>query len=156
MADGRQVKGHDLLEGKAWHWHQHPWEVGVQYVRLRATSPTYGQVTVVIVDEPDQDRFYLLCVETERSAPQLIRRWRSWIEFVFRTLKHLLATEACQVRSEDAYYGHLVLRLMGSFILFYTARVICKGCLTMEEIIFSLKHYWRFVDLEALELQALS
>jgi hypothetical protein len=26
----------------------------------------------------------------------------------------------------------------------------------MEEIIFSLKHYWRFVDLEALELQALS
>jgi hypothetical protein len=71
-------------------------------------------------------------------------------------LKHLLATEACQVRSEHAYYGPLVLRLMGSFILFYTARVICKGRLTMEEIIFTLKHYWRFVDLEALELQALS
>jgi hypothetical protein len=45
---------------------------------------------------------------------------------------------------------------MGSFILFYTARVICQGRLTMEAIIFSLKHYWRFVDLEALELQALS
>ena len=113
---------------------------------------------VVIVDELRQDRFYLLCLETTLSAPQLIRRWRrrSWIEFVFRILKHLLATEACQVRSEDAYYGHLVLRLMGSFILFYTARVICKGRLTMEEIIFSLKHYWRFVDLEPLELQALS
>jgi hypothetical protein len=26
--------------------------------------------------------------------------------------------------------------------------------LTMEEIIFSLKHYWRFVDVEATELQA--
>jgi hypothetical protein len=26
----------------------------------------------------------------------------------------------------------------------------------MEEIIFSLKHYWRFVDSETLELQALS
>jgi hypothetical protein len=26
----------------------------------------------------------------------------------------------------------------------------------MEEIIFSLKHYWRLVDLEALGLQALS
>ena len=26
----------------------------------------------------------------------------------------------------------------------------------MEEIIFSLKHYWRFVDSEALGLQALS
>ena len=75
---------------------------------------------------------------------------------MFRTLKPLLATEAWQVRSEDAYYGHLVLRLMASFVLFYTSRAICKGRLTMEEIIFSLKHYWRFVDLEALELQSLS
>ena len=158
LADGRQIKGQDLIHGKGWQWRQSPWEPGVSYVRLRATSPTYGKVTIVIVDEPGQDHFYLLCLETPLSAPQLIRRWRrrTWIEFVFRTLKHLLATEACQVRSEDAYYGHLVLRLMGSFILFYTARVICKGRLTMEEIIFTLKHYWRFVDLEALELQALS
>jgi hypothetical protein len=148
LADGRQITGPDLLEGTEWHWHQHPWEAGVQYVRLRATSPTSGQVPVVIVAEPDQDRFYLLCVETERSAPQLIRRWRrrSWIAFVFRTLKHLLTTESCQGHSEDAYYGHLVLRLMGCFVLFYTSRVICKGQVTMEEIIFSLKHYWRFVD----------
>jgi len=153
LANGHKVKGHDLIEGKMWQWRQSPWEPGVYYVRLRATSPTYGQVTIVIVDEPGQDRFYLLCLETTLSAPQLIRRWRrrTWIEFVFRTLKHLLGTEACQVHSEDAYYGHLVLRLMGSFVLFYTSRVICKGCLTMEEIIFSLKHYWRFVDLEALE-----
>ena len=158
LANGHKVKGHDLIEGKMWQWRQSPWEPGVYYVRLRATSPTYGQVTIVIVDEPGQDRFYLLCLETTLSAPQLIRRWRrrTWIEFVFWTLKHLLGTEACQVHSEDAYYGHLVLRLMGSFVLFYTSRVICKGCLTMEEIIFSLKHYWRLVNLEALGLQALS
>lgn len=158
LADGQQVNGYDLIEGKGWQWRQSPWERGVYYVRLRATSPTYGQVTIIIVDEPGQDRFSLLCLETKRSAPQLIRRWRrrSWIAFVFRTLKHLLATEACQAHSEDAYYGHLVLRLMGCFVLVYTSRVICKGELTMEELIFSLKHYWRFVDLEALELQALS
>jgi len=41
-------------------------------------------------------------------------------------------------------------------VLFYTSRVVCKGSLTMEEMIFSLKHYWRFVDCEALELKALS
>jgi len=58
--------------------------------------------------------------------------------------------------NEDAYYGHLVLRLMGCFVLMYTSRVVCQGQLTMEEIIFSLKHYWRFVDSEALDLQALS
>jgi hypothetical protein len=71
-------------------------------------------------------------------------------------LKHLLETGAYQVHDEDAYYGHLVLRLMGYLVLFYTSRVICKGRLTMDEIIFSLKHYWRFVDCEALELKALS
>ena len=157
LADGRHVHGHDFLHGQ-WAWRDHPWEPWVRYVRLQAKSPTYGDVTVVIVDGPGQDRFYLLCLETTLSGPQLIGRWRRrhWIEFVFRVLKHLLATESGQVHSEDAYYGHLVLRLMGSFILFYTSRVICKGRLTMEEIIFSLKHYWRFVDMEPLELQALS
>jgi hypothetical protein len=41
-------------------------------------------------------------------------------------------------------------------VLFYTSRVVGKGRLAMEEIIFRLKHYWRLVDCEALELQALS
>jgi hypothetical protein len=118
LADGRQVKGHDLLEA-AWPWREHPWEPRVRYMRLRVSSPTYGEVPVVIVDEPRQDRFYLLCLETTLSGPQLIRRWRRrhWIEFVFRVLKRLLATEACQVHSVDAYYGHLVLRLIASFVL---------------------------------------
>jgi hypothetical protein len=99
-----------------------------------------------------------MCLDTDISSPRLIRAWkrRSWIEYCFRTLKHLLATGACQVHSEEAYYGHLALRLMGCLVLFYTSRVLCKGRLTMEEIIFSLKHYWRFVDCEALELKALS
>ena len=72
-------------------------------------------MTVVIGDEPGQARFSLLCLEPERSAPQWIRRWRRrrWIALVFRTLKPLWATESCQVHSEDAYYGHLGLRLMG-------------------------------------------
>ena len=63
------------------------------------------------------------------SGPRLIRAWkrRYWIEYCFRTLKHLLAAGACQVQSEDAYYGHLVLRLMGCLVLFYTSRVVCKG-----------------------------
>lgn len=158
LVDGRQVKGKDLLEPTGWCWRDHPWEPRVRYARVTATSPTYGPVTVVIVDEPGQDRFYLLCLATSLTAPQLIRRWRrrQWIEYCFRTLKHLLATEACQVHSEDAYYGHLVLRLMGAFVLFYTTRVICKGQMTMEEIVFSLKHYWRFVNSEAFELQGLA
>src|SRR5688572_9216041 len=87
LADGRQVKGHDLIHGEVRPGRPHPWEPRVRYVRLRATSPTYGQVAVVSVDEPGQEGFSRLWLETTRSAPQLIRRWRrrSGIECVFRT-----------------------------------------------------------------------
>jgi len=158
LADGRQVKGEDLQHQRDWPWRDSPQVPGVRYARLRATSPTYGAVTLLVVSEPREEQFYVMCLDTTISGPRLIRAWkrRHWIEHCFRTLKHLLATGACQVQSEDAYYGHLVLRLMGCFVLMYTARVVCKGRLTMEEIIFSLKHYWRFVDSEVFELKALS
>jgi len=158
LPDGRQVKGGDLQTQRDWPWRHSPQVPGMRYARLRATSPTYGAVTIIVVSEPREEQFYVMCLDTAISGPRLIRAWkrRHWIEYCFRTLKHLLATGACQVHNEEAYYGHLVLRLMGCFVLFYTSRVICKGRLTMEEIIFSLKHYWRFVDCEALELQALS
>jgi hypothetical protein len=158
LTDGRQVKGHDLQQHREWPWRSSEQVPGVRYARLRATSPTYGAVTLIVIDEPREEQCYVMCLDTAISGPRLIRAWkrRHWIEYCFRTLKHPLATGACQVHSEAAYYGHLVLRLMGCLVLFYTSRVICKGRLTMEEIIFSLKHYWRFVDCEALELQALS
>jgi hypothetical protein len=158
LPDGRQVKGHDLQHHREWPWRSSEQAPGVRYARLRATSSTYGAVTLIVVDEPTEDQFYVMCLDTAVSGPRLIRAWkrRHWIEHCFRTLKHLLGTGACQVHSEDAYYGHLVLRLMGCLVLFYTSRIICKGRMTMEEIIFSLKHYWRFVDSEALELKALS
>jgi hypothetical protein len=158
LADGRQVNGHDLQTPSVWSWRHSPQIPGMRYVRLRATSPTYGAVTITIIKESSADQYYVMCLETAISSPRLIRAWkrRSWIEHCFRTLKHLLVTGACQVQSEDAYYGHLVLRLIGCFVLFYTSRVVCQGRLTMEEIIFNLKHYWRFVDCEPLELKALS
>jgi hypothetical protein len=158
LPDGRQVKGSDLQQASDWPWRSSPQVPGVRYARLRATSSTYGTVTLIVVSEPREEQFYVMCLDTAISGPRLIRAWkrRHWIEYCFRTLKHLLATGACQVQSEDAYYGHLVLRLMGCFVLMYTSRVVCQGQLTMEEIIFSLKHYWRFVDSEALDLQALS
>ena len=158
LPDGRQIKGEDLQHPRDWPWRHSPQAPGVRYVRLRAISPTYGAVTIIVVDAPGEEQFYVMCLDTDISGPRLIRAWkrRHWIEHCFRTLKHLLATGACQVHSEDAYYGHLVFRLMGCLVLFYTSRVVCKGRLTMEEILFSLKHYWRFVDCEALELKALS
>lgn len=158
LPGGRRVKGQELLTREDWAWHDSAQLPGLRYVRLSACSPTYGSVTLVIVEQPGRDRYYLLCQETSMSAPRLIRAWRrrSWIEHHFRMLKHLLATEACQVQGEDAYYGHLVLRLLAGMVLLYAARIVCRAKVTMEEILFSLKHYWRFLDSELLELSALS
>lgn len=158
LEDGRKVHGRDFLQDDAWSWQQSLHARGCRYARLRAQSPTYGAVTVLIVDEPGEDRLYLFCRATPIQATRLLRAWsrRNLIEQVFRILKHLLATEACQVHSEDAYYGHLVLRLMASFILYYTSRVIFKARVTMDEIVFNLKHHWSSVACEAFELYGVS
>ena len=152
------MTGEDLRTRPDWPWRDSPQARGLRYARLTATSATYGRVTLVLVDKPGEERFYLLCKETSLSAPRLLRAWgrRSWIEHTFRTLKHLLAAEACQVQTEDAYYGHLVLRLLAGLVLLYTARFCLQGRVTMEEIVFSLKHHWRFLNSEPLELHALS
>jgi hypothetical protein len=134
LPDGRQVKGHDLQQHCEWPWRSSAQVPGVRYARLRATSPTYGAVTLIVVSAPREEQFYVMCLDTAISGPRLIRAWkrRHWIEHCFRTLKHLLAAGACQVHNEDAYYGHLVLRLMGCLVLFYTSRVVCQGRLTIE------------------------
>lgn len=158
LPDGRRVTGQDLRTWPTWPGRDCLWLPGMRYARVTATSPTYGPVTVVLVEEPGEERYYLLCQATTLTAVRLIQAWkrRSWIEHHLRTLKHLLAAEACQVHGEDSYYGHLVLRLLAGLVLLYTARMLCKGRVTMEAIGFSLKHYWRFLDSERLELHALS
>jgi len=109
LPDGRQLKGRDVLTRSDWPWRESLHQPGVCDARLTLSRPTYGRVTVVIVDQPGRDRYDLRCRETAISAPRVIRAWRRrrWIEHTFRTVNHLLATEACQVQGEDAYYGHV-------------------------------------------------
>jgi len=158
LAGGQKVKGADLTKGDQWPWRQSLYAPGCRYARLRATSATYGEVTLILVDKDGEDRFYVFGLASEIPATRLLRVWsrRNLIEQVFRVLKHLLATDACQVHSEDAYYGHLVLRLIASFILYYTSRVLFKGRVTMEEMIFNLKHHCSSVDCQDLELYGIS
>jgi len=158
LADGRKVKGTALIHDKEWPWRQSLHAPGGRYARLRAGSPTYGAVTFLLVDKPSEDRFSVFCLASDIPATRLLRVWsrRHLIEQVFRTLKSLLVTDACQVRSEDAYYGHLVLRLIAGFVLYYTSRVIFKGHVAMDEMVCNLKHYWSNVNFQLLELYGLS
>jgi hypothetical protein len=158
LEDGRKVKGSDLIKVDNWAWKRSLHAPGCRYVRLRAHSRTYGHVLLIGVDKPGEKPFYLLSMSLTIPVTRLIRAWnqRHWIEQMFRLLKHLLATDLCQARSEDAYYGHFVLRLIAGFALFYTSRFIFKGHVTMEEMVFTLKHYWRTVDYEPFDLYAIA
>src|SRR5262249_37515083 len=88
LPDGRQVKGHDLQQHHEWSWRSSEQMPGVRYARLRATSPTYGTVTLIVVSEPRKEQFYVMCLATAINGPRLIRAWkrRYWIEYCFRTL----------------------------------------------------------------------
>jgi hypothetical protein len=153
LPDGRRLTGQERLTQVDWPWRASLQLPGMRYARLTATSPTVGSVPLVIVAEPGQQGDSRLCQATPLTAPRLIRAWkrRSWIAHHFRTLKHLWATEACQVQGEDAYYGHLVLRLLAGVVVLYPARRLFKGRVTMEELVFSLKHHWRFLTSKDLE-----
>jgi hypothetical protein len=158
LPDGRRVKGQDVLDRADWPWRDSVQVPGVRYARRTVTSPSDGLVTVVLVEAPGRDRYSWRCRETTSTAPRLIHAWkrRRGIEHHFRTLKHLLATEVCQVSTEGAYFGHLVLRLLAGLVRLYTARILLKGRVTMEEMLFTVKHHWRFLNSELLELQGLS
>jgi len=99
LSDGRQVKGEDLQQQRDWPWRDSPQVPGMRYARLRATSPTYGAVTLLVVSEPREEQFYVMCLETAISGPRLIRAWkrRWWIEIsqpYYGSREHLSLTAA--------------------------------------------------------------
>ena len=151
--DGRKGKGSDVIKTAHGAWQQSLHAPGGRSGRLRAGRPTSGQVLLVVVDTPGEKPLSLISMSLTIQGTRLMQAWkqRHWIEQMFRILKHLLATEACQARTEDAYYGHFVLRLMAGCVLFSTSRGIFKGHVTMEEIGFTLQHHWMTVDYEPFE-----
>jgi len=150
LSDGRRVTGRELRTQDDW--------PGRRSARLTAMSPPSGRVTVVIVDAVGQQPCDVLCRETTLSAPRLIRAWkrRSWMAHHYRLLKHLLATEAWQVHGEDVSDGQLIVRLLAGLVLLSTTRMLYTDRVTMEEILCSLTHYWRFLNSQGLALQGRS
>jgi hypothetical protein len=73
LADGHKVKGRDLVHGDNWPWRQRLDAPGCRYARLQATSATYGEVPLILVDKPGEDRFYLFCVATEMPAKSITK-----------------------------------------------------------------------------------
>jgi DDE superfamily endonuclease len=57
LPDGRRVPGEDLRTRPDWPWRESPQVPGLRDARLTATRTTYGRVTLVLVDNPGEDRF---------------------------------------------------------------------------------------------------
>ncbi len=71
--DGRKVHGRDFIQDDDWSWQQRLHAPGCRSVRLQAKSPTYGVVTVIIVDKPGDDRLSLCCRATQVQVTRLLR-----------------------------------------------------------------------------------
>src|SRR6516165_6322373 len=91
LPDRRQVKGHDLQQDREWPWRSSEQVPGVRYARLRATSSTYGAVTLIVIEEPGEEQFYVMCLDTAISSPRLIRAWKRRPRSRRRPLYSLLA-----------------------------------------------------------------
>ena len=149
-SDGRRVTGQELLTRADWPWRDSLQLPRRRYVRLshqphlRAGHRGHRQGTQPGVLRPALSGDAL-------TAPRLIRAWkrRSWIEHSCRTLTHLLATDACQVHGKMPTTG-IWWRLLAGLVRL-TARRLLKGRVTMEEIVFSLKHHWRVLHSKDLE-----
>ena len=157
---GRQVEnGSDLLSRVEWAWCNSPWEPRVRdRLPEGLESDLWGGDLAGSSTNRGRIVLSLKCLSTSRRATPLIRRWRRrhGIEDAFRTLTPLLAADACQVHREAASYEPLVVRLSAGCVLLDTTRVVCKGRMTMEAIVLSLKHDGRVVNSEVLVLQGLS
>jgi hypothetical protein len=56
----------------------------LRYARPRATNPTYGSVTLIVMDEPRKKEFYVMCLATGVSRLRLIRAQRLYINDIAR------------------------------------------------------------------------
>jgi len=91
LADGPKVKGSDVVKPDQWAWQPSLHAPGCRSVRLRAWSPTSGQVLLVLIDTPGEKPLSLISMSLAIQGTRLMQAWnqRQWIEQMFRLLKHL-------------------------------------------------------------------
>jgi hypothetical protein len=74
------------------------------------------------------------------------------IEWCFRGLKHLLEAAKNAVHTEQAFFGHLALRLMGLTLLIYTVRTRIGRGVTIEQVLWGIEEHWQVLTSKILNL----
>jgi hypothetical protein len=127
----------------------------IEYARANVTSPTFGEVTVVLFQDADELK-YLVMKPNMISAVRIIiaHKLRWWIEEFFKICKSYLNIEKFQMVKENEVYGHICLRIMCFMVVCFCARRICRE--TIQKIVRKLNRYWFQWFPEILDWQAFS
>lgn len=127
----------------------------IEYARANVTSPTFGEVTVVLFLDADELK-YLVMKSNTISAVRIIAAYklRWWIEEFFKICKSYLKIEKFQMVKENEVYGHICLRIMCFMVVCLCARRICRE--TIQRIVRNLNRYWFQWFPEILDLHTFS
>jgi len=127
----------------------------IDYARANVTSPTFGELTVVLYQDADELKCLIMkpnLISSVRIIVAYKLRW--WIEEFFKICKSCLKIEKFQIVKENEVYGHICLRVMCFIVVCYCARRICRE--TIYKMIRKLNRYWFEWFPQILDWQAFS
>lgn len=127
----------------------------ISYARCNVTSPTFGEVTLVLYEDETGLRCLMMksnLISSLRVITAYKMRW--WIEEFFKICKSYLLIEKFQMTKEEEVYGHICLRIICFMVVCYCARKVCRE--TIQKIVKKLNRYWFEWFPQILKLQAFS
>ena len=127
----------------------------IEYARANVTSPTFGEVTIVLYQDADELKCLIMkpnLISSVRIIVAYKLRW--WIEEFFKICKSCLKIEKFQMLKENEVYGHICLRVMCFIVVCYCAKRICRE--TIYKMVRKLNRYWFQWFPEILDWQAFS
>jgi len=127
----------------------------ISYARCNVTSPTFGEVTLVLFED-ERGLRYLMMKPNLISSLRIITAYklRWWIEEFFKICKSYLKIEKFQMTKEEEVYGHICLRIMCFMVVCHCAKRLCRE--TIQKIVKKLNRYWFEWFPQILKLQAFS
>jgi hypothetical protein len=127
----------------------------IRYARVNVTSPTFGEVTLVLFEDESGLRYLIMKPNVISSVRIIVAyKLRWWIEEFFKICKSYLKIEKFQMVKEEEVYGHICLRMMCFLLVCHCARKVCRE--TIQRIVRKLSRYWFEWFPQILELQAFS
>jgi len=127
----------------------------IEYARANVTSPTFGEVTVVLFHDADDLKYLVMKPNTISAVRTIVAyKLRWWIEEFFKICKSYLKIEKFQMVKENEVYGHICLRIMCFMVVCFCARRICRE--TIQKIVRTLNRYWFQWFPEILDLHTFS